>query len=77
MPQSKACLASFPTGDGRMIATMSTDGLQTASDVPPAKMMMDPQRLLIAVRRGAATSIDLRERHNILPESVFEPRSAD
>jgi len=36
-------------------------GLQTAPGVPPATMMMDPQRLLIAVRRGAAMNINLNE----------------
>lgn len=36
-------------------------GLQTAPGVPPSTMMMDPQRLLIAVRRGAAMNINLNE----------------
>ncbi len=36
-------------------------GLQTAPGVPPARMMMDPERLLIAVRRGAAMNINLNE----------------
>lgn len=36
-------------------------GLQIAPNVPPARLMMDPERLLIAVRRGAAMNIDINE----------------
>ncbi len=37
-------------------------GLQTAPKVPPERLMMDPERLILAVRRGAAMNIDIN--HN-------------
>ncbi len=36
-------------------------GLQTAPKVPPSRLMMDPERLIIAVRRGAAMNIDIND----------------
>ncbi|MCY0994216.1 TerB family tellurite resistance protein [Nannocystis sp. ILAH1] len=36
-------------------------GLQTAPNIPPARLQMDPARLLVAVRRGAAMTIDIND----------------
>ena len=52
-------------------------GLQTAPDVPPERLKMNPERMIVALRRGAGMNIDLNEGWDpwpVLAEPVEELR---
>lgn len=68
-PEGEICAATFSAGYSTrevynwfmFVLSQFQLGLPTAPGVPPERMKLDPLRMLIAFRRGAAMNIDINE----------------